>query len=94
MELELLREVYGHPMRLSSAYRCPEWNEKVSSTKSRTGPHTKGAVDVLCYHDRAYDLADSAKTMGWKGIGYNQKGPHEDRFIHLDRREKRTIWSY
>ena len=43
--LQQLREAYGKPMPINSGYRCPEYNAKVSST-GRTGPHTKGAVDV------------------------------------------------
>ena len=46
--LQALRESIGRPLRLSSAYRCPEHNSKVSST-GKSGPHTTGkAIDIVC----------------------------------------------
>lgn len=95
LELQALRETYGRPMRLSSAYRCPEHNDRVSST-GKTGPHTKGAVDVLVSGRDALDLVQVALRLGWFGIGLKQVGPHAQRFVHLDRRpwEKGTVWSY
>lgn len=94
-KLERLRIVYAKPMRISSGYRCPEYNNRVNST-GLNGPHTKGAVDVLVWGANAWDLEDCAKALDWFGIGLNQKGLYESRFIHLDRRpfEKRTHWTY
>ena len=94
--LEELRIQFGHPMVLSSAYRCPEHNAKVSSTGG-TGPHTKGAVDVLCYGPRAHELVSDALMLGWTGIGVSQRGPRNARFVHLDDTGgpmRPCIWSY
>lgn len=94
-ELQRLRDEYGRPMRISSAWRCPDHNDRVSKT-GRNGPHTRGAVDVLVFGTAVWDLDEIAKEFGWHGIGKSQKGPFESRFIHLDRRpfERRTEWSY
>jgi len=94
--LEALRIFHDAPLRISSGYRCPDHNAKVSKT-GRAGPHTKGAVDVLVSGERAYELLQDAISLGWTGIGLSQKGPHESRFLHLDRlvdSPRPTVWSY
>ncbi len=94
--LEELRVEYGKPMRLSSAWRCPAYNARVSKT-GRTGPHTKGAVDVLIWGREAQALLKCALRLGWTGVGVAQNGPHEARFLHLDRLETEMrpwVWSY
>ena len=98
--LERVRHEYNKPMRLSSAYRSPEHNAKVSSTGT-TGPHTTGrAVDVLVSGSDALDLIDCAIFNGITGIGISQKGPHDKRFVHLDDlpdapgQPRPWVWSY
>lgn len=95
--LDQARDFYGRPMVLSSARRCSEHNNRVSST-GYFGPHTTGkAADVLCHGGDAHRLLEIAMRMGFTGIGIAQKGPHESRFIHLDilRNEQRPwVWSY
>ena len=89
---------YGRPMNLSSAYRCPDYNLRVSPSTGRTGPHTMGAVDVLCFGEEALRLTIVASAGGWTGVGISQKGEHAIRFIHLDRLPSMPprpwIWSY
>lgn len=94
--LELLREHFGSPLVLTSAFRCPEHNKKVSST-GKTGPHTTGkAVDILVAGEEAYRLVKSALSFGFQGLGVKQKG--QARFIHLDDLTppcpRPRIWSY
>ena len=96
--LEALREAFGKPMKLSSAYRCPDYNAAVSTT-GPNGPHTTGrAVDVLVSGEDAWRLVQLAYDMGFTGLGVCQRGPHETRFIHLDDLEddviRPRIWSY
>ena len=94
--LEELRVNYAKPMRLSSGWRCPDYNSQVSST-GRDGPHTKGAVDVLVRGSDAWLLLKHATTLEWFGIGVSQKGPHESRFLHLDHLTEGTrpwVWRY
>jgi uncharacterized protein YcbK (DUF882 family) len=91
--LDSVRHEFGRPMIVTSGYRCPEHNQKVSST-GPNGPHTTGkAVDIGVSGKDAYDLVLLAMQMGVKGIGINQKGA--SRFIHLDMsRPTNMIWSY
>jgi len=87
--LEDLREAYGKPMWITSGYRCPIYNVRVSSS-GENGPHTRTdgdniTVDVGVYGADCRFLTFLAIQQGWTGIGWNQKGLHCDRFVHLDR---------
>lgn len=97
-ELDELRHRLGFPLVITSGYRCPAYNAKVSSTGS-TGPHTTGrAADISISHARAYELLQTALLMKFTGIGVQQKGG--GRFLHLDNlpnapgQPRPTLWSY
>ncbi len=98
-KLDLLRADYGAPLRVSSGYRCPAYNKRVSTTGT-TGPHTTGhAADFLVERAEALILLECAlDSHAFTGIGVNQKG--NGRFIHLDdlpnasTQPRPTIWSY
>jgi len=96
--LDQLREKYGKPLVVTSGYRCPSYNSKVSST-GPTGPHTTGkAADLRVDRGDAYRLLKLALDAGFTGIGVQQKGG--GRFIHLDLlndapgQPRPTVWSY
>ena len=104
--MELLEAVrtdpdWDRPMKVSSAYRCPEHNSAVSST-GMTGPHTSGkAIDIQVSGADAHLLLGVAMGYDFSGIGVAQKGPHGSRFIHLDtlvpeetKGPRPWIWSY
>ena len=99
-QLDELRDRYGQPIIITSGYRSPEYNNKVSST-GLTGAHTTGkAVDIAVSRQDAYKLLQIVFDMGvFTGVGIQQKG--SGRFIHLDtlsandpRIIRPTIWSY
>lgn len=97
-KLERLREAYGKPMIVTSGYRAPEYNEKVSKT-GRSGPHTTGhAVDIGVSGEDALRLLQVAFMFGFSGYGIKQIG--NARFIHLDDLPNSPgcprphIWSY
>ena len=94
--LDALRHKCGFPFVISSGYRSPEYNAKVSST-GLSGPHTTGkAADILVSRGNSYTLLEHAFQMEvFTGIGIKQKG--ESRFIHLDTLEEAPrpiVWSY
>ena len=98
--LDQLRERQDSPMIITSGYRCPAYNTMISST-GFDGPHTTGrAADVGVSGERAFHLVQQCSLGGWmRGIGINQKGPHEKRFIHLDDLEgpdhpRPRVWTY
>lgn len=94
-KVEALRVAVGFPLPVTSAYRCPEHNARVSST-GLTGPHTTGrAIDLGVDRERAFHVLTVALRLGgFSGIGVQQKGA--GRFIHLDSLTdgRPTIWSY
>lgn len=98
--LVALRRSTGVIMNLSSAYRCPEHNNKVSKT-GLTGPHTTGrSTDSLVSGADALKILQRAYMFGMTGIGVKQKGSYKKRFIHLDNlpnmqgQPRPHIWSY
>jgi hypothetical protein len=89
-ELELLRTVFGRPMRITSACRCSDHNARVSPQaplrslhigNRETRPGHKGtlAVDVAVFGEDKGDLFAVAWRRGWS-VGWNKN------FLHLDRR--------
>lgn len=101
-ELEKLRTINGNePLVVSSCWRTPAYNAKVSST-GLTGPHTTGmAVDILCFGTKAFKLLNLALGMKFTGIGLSQKGDQATRFLHLDLippgsplNTRPWVWSY
>jgi zinc D-Ala-D-Ala carboxypeptidase len=98
-KLDALRTAVGFALPVTSGYRCPDHNAKVSST-GRTGPHTTGrAVDVGVRGAQALEVLTLALAGGqFTGIGINQKGGA--RFVHLDDlppadgQPRPTVWTY
>jgi zinc D-Ala-D-Ala carboxypeptidase len=95
--LELLRSKLGRPIVISSGYRAPEYNAKVSPQTGRTGPHTTGrAADILVNGGRErFELVQAALAVGFTGIGV-AKG-----FVHVDdvpvewkQIPRPAIWTY
>lgn len=91
-DLSALRHDFGRPMIVSSGYRCRRYNE----SKGYTQTHATGkAVDIKITNPNAHELTRLAFKHGFKGIGWQQKGPRDKRFIHLDKaRTTPVIWSY
>lgn len=95
--LQRLRDAYGQPMTLTSAYRCARHPNE--STKAAPGEHFDGrAVDVRCRGAEAMTLLRLALPLGFNRIGIHQKG--NARFLHLGlspaggRLPSPAIWSY
>lgn len=95
-----LRERVGFALPVTSGYRCPEYNNRISHS-GFNGPHTTGrAIDFLVMGSRASIIIGYATEYGMVGIGLNQKGAHEERFIHMDNlpngpdRPRPWVWTY
>jgi len=90
--LELVREEYGRPIFLSSAYRDPELHP-IENKKIKPGEHARGnAVDILCYGEEALKILRLLCKHGFTGIGVYQSGELGSRFIHADLRQKPTLF--
>jgi len=95
-----IRRDLDFPFRITSGYRCPDYNDQLyidraieaEPGKHRDGPHTKGAADIGVSFERAYKLINAASHMGL-GIGIHQRGKVAGRYVHLDDLGPR-IWTY
>ena len=96
-KLQSVRDAFASPMHVSSAYRCPEYNDRVSST-GESGPHTTGrAVDIFVSGQDALRFVTIAIENGMTGIGISQKGDYASRFVHMDDLTdgvRPHMWSY
>ena len=82
-KLILLREKLNQPMVISSGYRTPEYNQRIGG--SSKSAHILGkAVDVVCSGEKAYNIVKLGLEIGFTGIGIQQRGEYNKRFIHLD----------
>lgn len=93
--LDDMRRKAGFPFVVTSGYRCPDYNDRVSST-GPDGPHTTGkAVDIAVQGNQAHEVLRLAMLHGIKGVGVSQKG--DSRFLHLDIIDdfpRPNVWSY
>tara|TARA_R100001443_G_scaffold95977_1_gene102516 strand:+ start:110 stop:496 length:387 start_codon:yes stop_codon:yes gene_type:complete len=99
--LNELREKWGKPIILSSAYRHETHPVEASKIAKggNAGQHSKGtAVDILCAGQDAYNLLNLIiEQKIWSGVGISQRGYMASRFIHIDQSKESnrpTIWSY
>jgi uncharacterized protein YcbK (DUF882 family) len=97
--IESIRGLYGHPLKITRGYSCPEHNKEVGGAEH--SEHLEGyAVDIPVYGLDAFKLIEIAFQFNVSGIGVKQKGPISSRFIHLgwspntNGRLRPWIWSY
>ena len=96
--LERIRFVFDRPMVLRCGFRPPLQQWYV--TARRTGAHVDGqAADIMVSGPAAYDLIGIALQHGVLGVGVQQSGPMDARYLHLDiwnaeRATRPLIWSY
>lgn len=87
--LQVLRDLWGEPIVLSSAYRCK--NHPEEAKKEKPGHHNKGwAFDIIATPAEQVELLVLAKSLGFKGFGFHPE------FLHIDLREQEhaSAWYY
>ena len=86
--LQAIRDHFGKPVKINSAYRTPPYNKKVKG--ATYSQHCYGtAADIRVTGVKPKDVADYAETLlvGKGGIGvYNN-------FTHIDVREVKSRWN-
>lgn len=102
-QMQILREIYGKPMVITSGYR-DAIEHPIEANKTRPGAHAYGvAADIKVAYSDAHELLHCAIELNvFNGIGIAQKGDPDKRFIHLDMATSEmldgglrpTIWSY
>jgi len=87
------RKLAQIPFYITSGFRCPEHNQKV--TTSNNSPHLYGvAADIRAGNSRdRFIIIDSALKAGFKRIGIGALFVHLD--IHQDEHKtQNVIWTY
>ena len=94
--LQKLRDQMQGPFWVSSGRRYDHHNDRVSTAKNKkNGVNTLGqASDILISGERAMLLFEKARQIGFSGIGLSQRGDHAKRFVHLDTKPRKALWSY
>lgn len=87
--LQQIRDHFGKPVYISSAYRCPVWNKQVGGVSSSY--HLSGqAADFYIDGVAPAEIAKFAESIGVKGIGlYEEK---DGNFVHIDTRNTKSFW--
>lgn len=92
-KLVSLRRALG-PLYLTSAYRCPSHNAKVSST-GLSGPHTTGhAVDIRADSKLKFKIVEEALKLGFKRVGIAKGFIHIDDLTADDGFPEEVLWTY
>lgn len=97
--LDVFRDSVGIPFRVTSGYRCPQ--HPAEKEKTHPGPHQTGkAVDIAVLGASCHEILCSLVSHDFTGIGLNQKGDHDERFLHFDTceaepwRPRPHVWTY
>lgn len=89
--LQKIRDHFGKPVTISSAYRCPTYNgnTKGAATGSR---HTKGqAADIVVDGVKPAEVAKYAESIGVLGVGLYETDK-DGHFVHIDTRTTKAFW--
>ncbi len=78
--LEQVQSLLGHPLEISSGYRCPALNERVGG--SDTSQHVRGlAADFVC--PGFGTPLEVARAIGASAIAYDQCILEFGRWVHI-----------
>lgn len=88
--LEQIRQHFGQPITITSAYRCDSYNRSIGgATGSR---HSKGqAADIVVKGVSPREVAKYAESIGVLGIGLYETAA-DGYFTHVDTRDYKSFW--
>lgn len=88
--VQKIRDHFGKPITITSAYRCPSYNRSIGSG---TGSyHTKGmAADIVVSGVTPREVAKYAESIGILGIGLYETSS-DGHFVHIDTRTYKSFW--
>lgn len=88
--LQKIRDHFGKPVHISSAYRCQTWNQKVGGV-SRSYHCAGQAADIKVEDTSPAEVAKYAETIGVLGIGLYDSDA-DGHFVHIDTRTVKSFW--
>lgn len=88
--LQQIRDYFGKPVVVSSAYRCSQHNKNIGgATRSR---HISGeAADIYINGVAPAKIAQYAEYLGILGIGLYETNS-DGHFVHVDTRTSKSFW--
>lgn len=88
--LQKIRDHFGKPVYISSAYRCATWNKAVGGVSSSY--HCYGqAADIKVDGIAPAEVAKYAESIGILGIGLYETNK-DGHFVHIDTRKTKSFW--
>ena len=88
--LQKIRDHFGKPVHIFSAYRCKTHNRGLGSGDGSF--HVKGrAADIEIKGVVPREIAVFAESIGVKGIGLYETSK-DGHFVHIDTRDKKFFW--
>ena len=88
--LQNIRDHFGKPVHISSAYRCSTWNKQVGGVSNSY--HCYGqAADIKVEDTAPAEVAKYAESIGVLGIGLYETDA-DGHFVHVDTRTKKSFW--
>ncbi len=88
--LQQIRDFFGRPVTITSAYRCPSYNRSVGGA---TGSyHSRGmAADIVVTGVPPCIVAAYCESIGILGIGLYETAA-DSYFVHIDTRTYKSFW--
>lgn len=88
--LQRIRNHFGKPVTINSAFRCEKHNKAVGGSSGSY--HVKGqAADIVVKGVKPAEVAKYAETIGILGIGLYERDK-DGYFVHIDTRTKKSFW--
>lgn len=88
--LEQIREHFGKPITITSAYRCDSYNRSIGGAVGSR--HSKGqAADIVVQGISPREVAKYAESIGVLGIGLYETQA-DGFFTHIDTRDYKSFW--
>jgi hypothetical protein len=88
--LQKIRDYFGKPVHISSAYLCQTWNQKVGGV-SRSYHRAGQAADIKVEDISPAQVAKYAEAIGVLGIGLYDSDA-DGHFVHVDTRTVKSFW--
>lgn len=89
--LQKIRDHFGKPVNISSAYRCPTHNAKVANASSKSKHMYGMAADIKVSGINPPEVAKFAESIGVLGIGLYDTNS-DGHFVHIDTRPTKSFW--